>query len=211
MRGLILALSLAVLLTGCASTTPPPAGGDSSLIVGRLKVEVRGMGIAINGTDGMLNTDQPTGSALVVYNETSGKTYKIYASDSEGLFMLPNAGPGPYRLIELWAQVKTENSYVTISSDFYKDFTFEVKPGSVTNLGVSIWKFSFDLTRSASVDGFVFNGDFPAVEKAFAHMDPHSRWTDRRIDQAAFTGDAATHTLAKALMPRTIFLTYSVP
>jgi hypothetical protein len=200
MRGLSLALLIAVLLTACATVAPPPSGGDSSLVVGRLKVEVSGVGTATNGSDGFVYTDQAAGAAVIVQNETSGKTYEIRTATPSDFFLLANAEPGTYRLLKLWALIKTGNSYVNIASTFYKNVAFEVKPGRVANLGVTTWKFSFDLTRSVSSTSFAFNADFPAAEKALSHADP--RWSGREIDQMVFSGETAAHPSADALQPR---------
>ena len=108
-----------------------------------------GVGTATNGADGTLYTDQAYAAALFIRNETSGRTYEVRTDTPGDLFLLGNAEPGRYSLLELWAQVKTDNDYITIRSDFYKSPAFDVAPGHVANLGVNTWNFSYDLTRGA--------------------------------------------------------------
>lgn len=199
MRGQVLGLFAVAALAGCASMAPPPAGSDSSMILGRLKVEVSGMGTATNGASGWVDTEWPYAAALVVYNETNGRTYEIRTATPGDSFALANAEPGTYQLRELWAQVKTDDAYVTIRSSFYKDLAFEVKPGRLANLGVNSWKFSYDLTRAVSSNSFVLNADYPAAEQAQAGVD--AQWTGR-ADETSFAGEAKANPSAVALQPR---------
>ncbi len=202
MRGLIPVLLAAVALGGCATLTPPAAGTNSSLITGELKLDVSGIGTAPNGADGFLNTNVLYACALIIRNEASGKTYELRTAIPSGFFTLPNAEPGSYRLVQLWAQVKTSNGYVTLTSSFDKSPTFDVLPGHVANLGVNRWDFSFDLTRSASTNSFVFSSDFPGVAAALLQADPRSGWTGLQSDQVAFSREASATPLAIALQPR---------
>jgi len=202
MQRLIPAIMAVVLLGGCATLTPPTAGTDSSLIVGALKLDVSGTGMAPNGADGSVNTNVPYAAAVIIQGGTSGNTYELRTDIPSGLFTLANVEPGSYKLVRLWAQVKTSNSYVTITSSFNIGPTFEVTPGKVANLGVSTWNFSYDLTRSVSVNRFAFNSDFPVVAKALTQADPSSVWNGRASDQVAFSGETAATPLAVALQPR---------
>jgi len=172
------------------------------MIVGKLNVDVSGTGISNTGSSGWVRTDRPSAAALILRNETSGKDYEIRAAFPDGFFALANAQPGHYRLLELWAQVKTDDSYVTITSRFYKDIAFDLGPGRVANLGVNDWNFSYDLSHSASANDFVLNSDFPAVEQALHRFDAHSQWTGYRSDQVAFSGEASAKPQAEALPPR---------
>jgi hypothetical protein len=200
MRRFILFLSTMAVLMGCATVVPPPTGSGSSLIIGELKVDVSGVGNSPNGASGWVYTDLPSAAALIVYNKSTRKTYEIRTVTPGDFFILANAEAGTYKLLELWAQVKTDNTYVTITSKFYKDFTFEVKPGRVTNLGDNKWDFTFNLTRSENSNGFVFNSDFPAAERALALVT--SQWRGYEIDQASFSGETAAKPEAVPLQPR---------
>jgi hypothetical protein len=202
MRSVVIFLLSTLVLFGCATTMPAPVGSDSSLIVGELKVDVSGMGMAPDGAHGFVSTDQPSASALILRNETSGKDYEVRPVTSDSFFMLANAEPGHYRLMKLWAQVPTNDSYVTITSDFYKSVSFDVKPGRVANLGVNSWHFSYDLSHSTSDNSFVLGSDFPNVDNALRRVDVLSRWTGYQDEQAAFTGDVTARPSAEALPPR---------
>ncbi len=200
---IIIFMFSAVVMMSCATMMPAPAGGDSSLIIGKLNVEVNGMGIAPNGAEGWVVADFPSTAAITLRNEADGKDYEIRTATPDGFFMLANAAPGRYRLIELWAQVKAEDAYVTITSDFNKALTFDVEPGRVANLGTNDWYFSYNLTSSASQNRFVLNGNFAAVESAFLRFDASSPWTARKAVQASFSGEASARPMAVALPPRT--------
>ncbi len=202
MRRVILFLSVAVALAGCQSIASGPAGSDSSLIAGRLKISVSGVGTATNGADGTLYTDQAYAAALFIRNETSGRTYEVRTDTPGDLFLLANAEPGRYSLLELWAQVKTDNDYITIRSDFYKGPAFDVAPGHVANLGVNTWNFSYDLTRGVSTNGFSFNSDFGSVTDALSGLDVGPRWAGHAGDQTSFSGDLTAKASAIPLPPR---------
>ena len=131
MRRQILGLFAVALLAGCETMAPHPAGNDSAMIVGRLKVEVSGMGTATNGASGWVDTELPSSAALIVYNrQAAGPTRSVRRLPANS-FMLANAEPGSYRLRELWARVQDGDAYVTLTSSFYKELSFEVKPGPV--------------------------------------------------------------------------------
>ncbi|HUI72823.1 MAG TPA: hypothetical protein VL354_20035, partial [Spirochaetia bacterium] len=205
MKRLIPVILAGIFLGGCATLTPPSAGTDSSLIMGTLKLNVSGAGIAPNGADGFLNASVPSAAAVIIQGGTSGNTYEIRADIPSGFFTLANVEPGTYKLMKLWAQMKTSNSYVTITSNFNLGPSFEVAPGKVANLGVSTWNFSYDLGRSVSRNSFAFNSDFPAVATALTQADPSSVWGGRASDQIAFTGETAATPQAVALQPRSSF------
>jgi hypothetical protein len=200
MRKLLPVLLAAALLGGCVAVPTPPVGSDSSLIMGELTLDASGIGTAPNGADGFLNTNVPYSSAMVVENESSGETFELRTAIPNGFFSLPNAQPGSYKLIKLWAQVKTSNDYITLTSSFGKGPTFQVAPGRVTNLGVTHWTFTFDLTRSVSANSFTFNGDFPAVAAALSGTS--SPWAGQQSDQVTFSGEMAATPSVFALPPR---------
>ena len=202
MRSFILVLFSVAVLGGCATMLPAPVRDDSSLIVGELNVDVSGSGTAHNGAHGFVSTDQPTAAALIFRNDASGKDCEVRTATPDSFFVLANAEPGHYRLLELWAQVATNDSCVTITSNFYKGIAFDVGPGRVANLGVNSWHFSYDLSHSASTNSFVLNSDFPSVEKALRRFDTRSQWTGYQGDQVAFSGEASAKPLAEALPPR---------
>jgi hypothetical protein len=202
MRSSLLCVFAVAVLLGCATMVPAPAGSDSSVIVGELRANVSGMGTATNGASGWITTEQPLAAALILHNEASGKDYEIRTRTPGKFFILANAEPGRYSLLGLWAQVNTDNACVTVTSHFYKALEFEVKPGSVVNLGVNDWRFSFDLTRSASANSFVLNADFPAVEKAFSMSDARSQWKGYQDDHTVFAGETSARPSAEALPPR---------
>jgi uncharacterized protein YceK len=200
MRKFMLIMCVAAIISGCA-TIASPASGNSSLVIGKLDVEVSGMGVAHNQSSGWVRTDNPSSAALWIRNEATGKLYEIRTQKPGDLFMLVNVEPGSYRLVELWAQVRAEDAYVTITSDFTTDVEFEVKPGSVVNFGVNRWKFFYDLTQETSTNTFAFNNDFPSVENAFHRFDPHARWLGRKIEATSFSGKVSARPSAEALPP----------
>jgi hypothetical protein len=199
---LIPVLLVVVALGGCATMVTGPSGGDSSLIAGKLLLEVSGIGTAANGADGMINTNVPYASEIVIRSEASGRTYELRTDIPSGFFSLANAEPGVYRVVELWAQVKTSNDYVTVTSTFDKSPTFEVMPGRVENLGVIRWSFTYDLTWATSTNTFSFNTDFPVVTAVLNGRGGALAWTGRASDQVAFSGDVAATPRAVALPPR---------
>jgi hypothetical protein len=205
MRGLIPFVMgpvvLAALLLGACASVAPPADSNSSIIAGRLIVDMSGVGTANNGADGMLNTGVPAAAALTIRNTASGKTYETRTEIPGGFFLLTNVPPGRYSLVGLWAQVKTLNAYITLRSDFTLSPTFDVLPGRVANLGLTRWRFFFDLTRDASRGGFTFGNDFPSVTDALARATAGSSWAGYGSDQAAFTGEASATSVAVALPP----------
>ncbi len=211
MRKLLPVIFAVAILGACATTVPLATSTDSSLIVGELKLDVSGTGTAPNGANGFLNTNVPYACALIISNETSGKTYELRTAIPSGFFTLPNAEPGSYKLVRLWAQVQTSNGYITLTSSFDKSPTFDVVPGHTANLGVNQWSFVFDLTRSQSTNSFVFNSDFPGVTEALAQADAKSGWTGLQSDQVAFSGEVSATPQAVALPPRGGFETILFP
>jgi hypothetical protein len=200
MRRIALWIIAAMVLAGCA-TLAPPAGADASLIIGKLKVEVSGMGIATNQSNGWVRTGVPAAAALWIRNRSSGAVYEIRTSP-DGSFMLANVvEPGGYSLVELWAQVRAEDAYVTITSDFAPNLDFDVGPGKVVNLGVNSWRFSYDLSQDTSANSFAFNTDFPSVESYFHRADLRSMWAGREVENVSFRGNISASPSAKALPP----------
>ncbi len=202
MRGIVLVLLSAAIMVGCATVVPPPAAGDSSIIVGQLKVNISGAGMDPDGAQGFVSSDQPAAAALLVRNEASGKDYEIRTATPDGLFVLANAEPGHYRLLRLWAQVPTNNSTVTITSNFYMGVAFDIAPSRVENLGVNNWRFSYDLSHRQSANSFVLNSDYPAVEKAVGGIEARSHWQGYQADHVAFSGEPSARASAEALPPR---------
>ncbi len=202
MRGLITGVLAAVVLAGCATMTVAPAGSESSMIIGELTLDVSGVGTADNGADGMVNTNVPYASEIDVQSEASGKTYQLRTDLPSGFFSLANAEPGTYSLARLWAQVRTPNSYVTITSSFSRGPTFEVAAGGVTNLGVNHWTFTFDLTWGTSTNAFTFNADYPEAAAALSRADSTSAWASRPSAQVALSGEIAAVPQAVPLQPR---------
>ena len=149
MRKMTLILPFLFAVVGCATVVPPPVGTNSSLIVGELKVEVSGSGMAPDGAHGFVSTDQPRARHSRFAMKTAEKSTSVFDTDvnSTGFFMLPNAEPGRYRLLELWCQVETNDSYVTLTSNFYKSLTFDLEPGRIVNLGLNRWYFAYDLSH----------------------------------------------------------------
>jgi hypothetical protein len=203
MRRLLPVILAAALLGGCATTTSAPAGADSSLIMGELTLDASGTGTAPNGAYGFLNTNVPENAAMILQNEGNGKIHELRTSIPGGFFVLANAEPGTYKLVELWAQLKGPNSYFTLTSSFFKGPTFEVAPGRIANLGVTHWTFTFDLTRSVSSNSFTFNTDFPGVAAALSRTDSRSAWAGRQSDQVTFSGETNATAAIFALPPRT--------
>ena len=202
MRKLIPLLCLAMALGGCATVVMPPSGADSSLIVGALRIDVSGIGTATNGADGMLNTDVPYNAAVFLQSEADGRTRELRTDIPSGFFFLANAEPGTYHVVRLWAQVKTSNAYITITSNFDKSPAFEVVPGHVENLGLIRWSFTFDLTRATSTNTFTFNTEFPAVTDALGRTGNPSVWAGRPGDEVKLSGDVAATPQAIPLQPR---------
>jgi len=188
MRRLISLFLGLILLNGCA-TVAPPTDKESSLVVGQLKLNVSGMGTANNGADGFLNTTIAESAAVFLQNEASGKTYELRTEIGNGFFALANAEPGTYKVVSLWAQVRTTNAYITITSSFDKSPHFQLDPSRLVNLGIIRWDFSYDLALSKNTNTFDFNTDYQSVARTLSHKVPSNAWADRQSDQVVFSGE----------------------
>jgi hypothetical protein len=201
--GLALMAITAVALAGCATLDAPRPGLPTTLLIGQLKLDVSGIGHAINGADGTINAYYPAGGIVTVENETSGRQYTFKTVTPANLFTAPFVEPGRYRVLSLWCQIETFNAWITLSSTFTKSPEFEVAEGTIANLGILLWSFRFDLWQSRNTAAFAQPEEGNAwVEKAFGRAYQGSPWLQYPISATPVSGDTELTSSVVPLQPR---------
>jgi hypothetical protein len=197
-------LSIAVAaLAGCMTLQAPQPDLPATLLVGQLKLDVSGIGHAINGADGTINAYYPAGGIVTVQNEATGTQYMLKTVAPANLYAVPFVEPGRYRILSFWCQVETFNAWITLSTMFRTSPEFEVSEGGITNLGILLWKFRFDLWASTNTASFSQpEGGDAWVEKAFTRAHEGSPWLRYPIASAPVTGEADFTSSVVPLQPR---------
>ncbi len=202
-RALLFASLAGAALAGCATLEPPREGQPATLLTGQLKLDVSGIGHAINGADGTINAYYRAGGVVTVQNEATGTQYMLKTETPANLFARAYVEPGRYRVLSFWCQVETFNAWITLNTVFSKSPEFEVTEGTITNLGILLWKLSFNLWASTNTASFSQPEEGSAwVEKAFTRAHGGSPWLGYGFSSAALTGEADFTSSVVPLPPR---------
>jgi hypothetical protein len=189
-------------MVSCATIEKPLPGSVASLIVGQLKLDVKGTGTAINGAHGTINAIYPYRAVLTITNVANGKTYDLETVAPIGLFTLANAEPGDYKILQFWCQVRTDNAWVTLITHFDKSPVFDVGERQIANLGVILWKFGYDLYHlSTATSSFIFGGGGADVMSTLARAYSGSPWLDCSAVSATVSGEVETASSVIPLNP----------
>jgi hypothetical protein len=189
--GLLALLALVLALAGCMSIPEPVSGGNTSMVIGQLKLEVSGVGSAPNGSYGVINAVLNSGSVLTLASVTGGKKFELKTTTADGMFTMPNAEPGEYILVKLRHRIRTSNAFIDIESDYTDGPEIDVSERHIVDMGIIHWSFRYDLVAGTSSNTVTFEDSNPAVLSAFAQLYPKSAWLRYETSPAGISGQKA--------------------